>query len=150
MSVNQGVAVAEELNTFDEHDEPVAADAVLDFATAQELARIFQVLSDPTRVRLVALLAEGELCVHTITAALGMTQSAVSHQLRTMRDMRLVRTRRAGRHIFYTLDDAHVTTLFRQALAHLHCLPESDALHKLPTPVRRLPSINVHPLRIER
>ena len=91
----------------------------LDAPTAARLARVFQTLGDPTRIRIVSLLLEGEQCVHTITTALGMTQSAVSHQLRTMRDLRLVRVRKAGRHVFYALDDAHIAGLFRQTLAHI-------------------------------
>ena len=91
----------------------------LDAPTAARLARVFQTLGDPTRIRIISLLLEGEQCVHTITTALGMTQSAVSHQLRTMRDMRLVRARKAGRHVFYALDDAHIAGLFRQTLAHI-------------------------------
>ena len=76
--------------------------------TAGRLADLFKALSDPTRVRIVSLLAGAELCVCDLSAALGMSQSAVSHQLRTLRDMRLVRWRRDGRQIFYTLDDEHV------------------------------------------
>ncbi len=93
--------------------------AVLDLGTAAQLARVFQALSDPTRVRIIALLAGRELCVHTIVELLGMTQSAVSHQLRTMRDMRLVRSRKEGRHVYYTLDDAHIAELYDLGLAHI-------------------------------
>jgi DNA-binding transcriptional ArsR family regulator len=76
-------------------------------------------LSDPTRVRIISLLADGELCVCDLSAALDMSQSAVSHQLRTLRDLRLVRWRRQGRQIFYTLDDDHVSDLFRRGLDHV-------------------------------
>ncbi len=98
-----------------EHTLPAS---LVDGATAARLARVFQALSDPTRVRIISLLLEHELCVHTITEALGMQQSAVSHQLRTMRDMRLVRARKDGRHVYYTLDDRHIRDLFQQGLAH--------------------------------
>jgi DNA-binding transcriptional ArsR family regulator len=100
------------------HDEALPP-SLLDAPTAARLARVFQTLGDPTRMRIISLLLEGEQCVHTITTALGMTQSAVSHQLRTMRDLRLVRARKAGRHVFYALDDAHIADLFRQTLAHI-------------------------------
>jgi DNA-binding transcriptional ArsR family regulator len=90
-----------------------------DLTTAADLAQIFQVLSDPTRVRIIALLADRELCVHAIAATLEMNQSAISHQLRTMRVMQLVRSRKEGRHVYYRLDDQHITTLFKQGLAHV-------------------------------
>ena len=86
---------------------------------AARLAETFKALSDPTRLRMVSLLAGGELCVYDLAAVLGMGQSAVSHQLRTLRDLRLVRRRRAGRQIFYTLDDDHVADLFRRGLEHV-------------------------------
>jgi ArsR family transcriptional regulator, lead/cadmium/zinc/bismuth-responsive transcriptional repressor len=86
---------------------------------AARLAETFRALSDPTRVRILSLLLEGELCVCDLAAALDMSQSAISHQLRTLRDWRLVRRRRAGRLAFYTLDDEHVADLFQRALEHV-------------------------------
>lgn len=88
-------------------------------STAIQLAETFKALSDPTRVRIVSVLAGDELCVCDLAAALSMSQSAVSHQLRTLRDLRLVRWRREGRQIFYTLDDEHVADLFRRGLDHV-------------------------------
>jgi ArsR family transcriptional regulator len=87
--------------------------------TAVRLAETFRALSDPTRVRIVSLLANAELCVCDLAAALGMSQSAVSHQLRTLRDLHLVRRHRDGRQIFYTLDDEHVADLYRRGLDHV-------------------------------
>ncbi len=92
---------------------------LVDDPTAVSLAETFKALSDPTRVRIVSLLAEAELCVCDLSGALGMSQSAVSHQLRTLRDLRLVRWRREGRQIFYALDDEHVADLFRRGLDHV-------------------------------
>lgn len=92
---------------------------LVDALTAGRLADMFKALSDPTRVRIVSLLAGAELCVCDLSAVLQMSQSAVSHQLRTLRDMRLVRRRRDGRQIFYTLDDEHVADLFRRGLDHV-------------------------------
>jgi ArsR family transcriptional regulator len=92
---------------------------LVDEPTAIDLAETFKALSDPTRVRIVSLLAGDELCVCDLAAALSMSQSAVSHQLRTLRDLRLVRWRREGRQIFYTLDDQHVADLFRRGLDHV-------------------------------
>ena len=92
---------------------------VLEDATAVRLAETFKALSDPSRVRIVSLLAKAELCVCDLAAALDMSQSAVSHQLRTLRDLHLVRWRREGRQIFYALDDEHVTDLFQRGLDHV-------------------------------
>jgi DNA-binding transcriptional ArsR family regulator len=97
----------------------VALPNLVDESTAGRLADTFKALSDPTRLRIVSLLAGAELCVCDLAAALGMSQSAVSHQLRTLRDMRLVRWRRDGRQILYTLDDEHVADLFRRGLDHV-------------------------------
>jgi ArsR family transcriptional regulator len=92
---------------------------LVDDATAARLAETFKALSDPTRVRAVSLLAQAELCVCDLAAALGISQSAMSHQLRTLRDLRLVRRRREGRQVFYTLDDHHVADLFQRGLEHV-------------------------------
>jgi DNA-binding transcriptional ArsR family regulator len=106
--------------TYIHHDRVQAAlPNLVDGSTAGRLADTFKALSDPTRVRIVSLLAGAELCVCDLSAVLGMSQSAVSHQLRTLRDMRLVRWRRDGRQIFYTLDDEHVGDLFRRGLDHV-------------------------------
>ena len=86
---------------------------------AQRLASVFKSLSDPTRLRIISLLAEREFCVTDLAAALGIEQSTLSHQLRDMRAQRLVTFRREGRHVFYQLDDPHVRSLFEQGLAHL-------------------------------
>lgn len=91
----------------------------LDGSTAARLAETFRALSDPTRVRIVSLLAGAELCVCDLATALDMSQSAVSHQLRTLRDLSLVRRRRDGRHAFYSLDDEHVADLYRRSLEHV-------------------------------
>lgn len=82
------------------------------------LAGLFGALGDPTRLRIVAALAAAELCVCDLAAAIGLSESAVSHQLRHLRALRLVRTRRDGRRVFYALDDAHVLTIFAQAREH--------------------------------
>ena len=86
---------------------------------AQALADTFRVLGDPTRIRLIAAMAVAERCVGDLAALVGMSESAVSHQLRMLRAARIVRTRRAGRQIFYTLDDGHVLALFQQGLNHV-------------------------------
>jgi DNA-binding transcriptional ArsR family regulator len=83
------------------------------------LAETFRALGDPTRVRILDALSETELCVCDIAALLGLGESAVSHQLRVLRSLRLVRARREGRMVFYTLDDEHITRLFAQGLKHV-------------------------------
>ncbi|HJO33452.1 MAG: metalloregulator ArsR/SmtB family transcription factor [Anaerolineales bacterium] len=92
---------------------------LLDGLTATRLSAVFKALSDPTRLRIVSLLAHHELCVCDVAAALGMTQSAVSHQLRLMREMRLVRKRPDGRMMYYSLDDEHVHDLYDRGLLHV-------------------------------
>ena len=83
------------------------------------LAETFNALSDPTRVRLVAALSHRELCVADLAAILGLTGSAVSHQLRLLRGQRLVKYRKDGKQIFYTLDDDHIRNLFHEGLRHV-------------------------------
>ena len=92
---------------------------MVDRPTAADLARTFKALSDPTRVRILSALMGCELCVHELAAALRMTHSAISHQLGTLREMRLVKSRKEGRHVFYTLDDEHIHGLFRLGLEHV-------------------------------
>ncbi|MBN1655670.1 MAG: helix-turn-helix transcriptional regulator [Deltaproteobacteria bacterium] len=90
-----------------------------DLETAGRLAELFSALADATRVRIISLIAEREICVHELCAMLGMTQSAISHQLRVLRDRRIVRYRKQGRHVYYQLDDEHISELFRGALDHI-------------------------------
>ena len=91
----------------------------IDETTAEELALTFKALADPTRVRIIAALIEGELCVHELAEGLDMTHSAISHQLGTLRDMRIVRFTKRGRHVYYALDDDHIYDLFQQGLEHI-------------------------------
>jgi len=92
---------------------------LIDDSTAERLADTFKALSDPTRVRIISALLHDELCVYELADAVGASQSAVSHQLRVLREMRLVRFRKEGRHVYYTLDDNHIDGLFRQGLEHV-------------------------------
>ena len=84
-----------------------------------DLAETFRTLGDATRVRILDALSHGELCVCDLAALVGMSESAVSHQLRLLRNLRLVRHRREGRMVFYALDDRHIISLFRQGLRHV-------------------------------
>jgi len=95
--------------------------------TVQGLADTFRVLGDPTRVRILDALGAGELCVCDIAGLVGLSESAVSHQLRLLRGMRLVRPRRAGRLVYYAIDDRHIMELLRQALTHIEEHPGGGA-----------------------
>ena len=92
---------------------------VLKEHTFTHLADLFSALSDPTRLRIISVLLEGELNVGDIASQLGMTESAVSHQLRGLRQLQLVRSRRDGRQVYYALDDDHVARLYRLGLDHV-------------------------------
>jgi ArsR family transcriptional regulator, lead/cadmium/zinc/bismuth-responsive transcriptional repressor len=87
--------------------------------TSTHLADLFSALSDPTRLRIISVLLEGEMNVGEIATQLAMTESAVSHQLRGLRQMRLVRARKNGRQVYYALDDDHVAKLYRMGLDHV-------------------------------
>jgi len=85
----------------------------------QKLAATFKVLGDPTRIKIINILANKELCVCDISELLDMTQSAISHQLRKLRDLNLVKYRKEGRVVYYSLDDHHILQLFNQGLEHV-------------------------------
>lgn len=87
--------------------------------TIINLSETFKVLGDPTRIKILHALANGELCVCDIAAALAMGQSAISHQLRILRSARLVKYRKEGKSAFYSLDDDHVLLLMQQGLEHI-------------------------------
>ena len=86
---------------------------------AERIARTFYALADPTRVRILSVLNERETCVGDLATTLGMTLSAISHQLRLLRDLRIVRARRDGKHVYYALDDEHIHDLFERGLEHV-------------------------------
>ena len=87
-------------------------DFFLDEDELIEMAELFKMFGDSTRIKILSLLFEGEKCVQEITEASGSSQSAVSHQLRLLKQARLVRSRRSGKQIFYTLADDHVKTIW--------------------------------------
>ena len=84
-----------------------------------QLADIFAALGDPTRLRIVSALAQDELCVCELSGILEISPSNCSHQLRLLRALRLVRSRRQGKHVYYTADDEHVIRLVQQGLDHV-------------------------------
>lgn len=85
----------------------------------QELADLFKVLGDPTRIRIVQQLLNKEMCVTDIAEAMGMGQSAISHQLRVLRQARLVVFRKKGKTVYYSLNDEHVVMLLSQGIEHV-------------------------------
>ena len=97
-------------------------------ADVATLAETFKTLGDPTRLRIVAALAEEELCVCDIATLLGVSQSAVSHSLRALRQLRLVRYRKTGKIAYYTLDDEHIGLLLREGIRHVREAENSEPL----------------------
>lgn len=93
--------------------------SVISIDKAQRMAEFFAVLSDPNRWRILSALATEELRVRDLAMAVGMTESAVSHQLRILRTSRLVKYRKQGRNVFYSLKDHHIVNLYRDVSEHL-------------------------------
>ncbi len=85
----------------------------------QDLAEFFKVFGDATRLKILYVLLSSEMCVYDISAVLGMSQSAISHQLRVLKQMDLVKNRRDGKTVFYSLADAHIVTILSQGLDHI-------------------------------
>ena len=85
----------------------------------QDLAEFFKVFGDATRLKILYVLLCSEMCVYDIAAVLGMSQSAISHQLRVLKQLDLVKHRREGKTIFYSLADAHIVTILSQGLDHI-------------------------------
>ena len=92
---------------------------VMRASDVETIAETFRMLGDPTRVRILDALGEGELCVGDIARVVGLSESAVSHQLRLLRTLRLVRARREGRQAYYAVDDHHILELLHQARTHV-------------------------------
>lgn len=90
-----------------------------DKETLEQIAELFKGFADPTRVRILALLQQRELCVTEIAEAVELTQSAVSHQLRLLKQMHLIKFRREGKNIWYSLADDHVKTILQMGLEHV-------------------------------
>lgn len=104
---------------FDRNRVQNASEDLLADPVAARMSATFKALADPTRLRIISALLHTELCVGDLAACLEMTISAVSHQLRLLRDLRVVRYRREGKHVYYALDDDHIRELFRQGLDHV-------------------------------
>ncbi len=90
-----------------------------DKETLEQIADLFKGFADPTRVRILSLLQERELCVTEIAEAVQISQSAISHQLRILKQMHLIKFRREGKNIWYSLADDHVRTILQMGLEHV-------------------------------
>jgi len=112
--------MAEELSVL--HPDVVARvqDKMKAEETLYDLAELFKVFGDTTRIKILSALFESEMCVGDIAVALGMTQSAISHQLRVLKQAKLVRYRKEGKVVYYALDDDHVKQIFYQGLNHVN------------------------------
>ena len=91
---------------------------------AEQIAELFKAFGDPTRVQILSALADGERCVTHIVETMDISQSAVSHQLRTLKQMHLVKARRDGKNMLYSLDDDHVHTILQMGLEHVSHVKE--------------------------
>jgi DNA-binding transcriptional ArsR family regulator len=94
-------------------------ESIYDEETINRLAQTFKALADPTRLRIIYVLSKQPLCVCDIANLLDMTQSAISHHLRLLRNLRLVKFKKEGKMVIYSLDDDHVLQLFKQGMDHV-------------------------------
>lgn len=108
-------------NCIDVHDEIVkeVKNTMPEEEMLYDLAELFKVFGDTTRVKILYALFANEMCVCDIANLLGMTHSAISHQLRVLKQARLVKFRREGKTVFYSLDDSHVSQIFECGLSHI-------------------------------
>lgn len=121
--------MAKEVCEHLEHEARAAA-AKANMPSAEALekaANIFRVLGEPSRMKIVCSLLEGELCVCKIVETVGSAQSAVSHQLRVLKDNGIVRSRRDGQNVVYSVADEHVFRILQTGLAHANCCSEVEA-----------------------
>lgn len=117
--------MAEETNLNDAylhvHDQVVAQvrETLPPEQTLSDLAELFKIFGDATRIRILLVLFQSEVCVYDLAKLLNMTQSAISHQLRLLKQARLVKSRREGKIVFYSLADSHVRTMLDQGMEHI-------------------------------
>ena len=111
----------ERCDTLEIHDDllRIVNEKLPDEESLYDLAELFKIFGDSTRIRILFVLFEAEVCVCDLAAALNMTDSAVSHQLNILKRNKLVKSRRAGKSVFYSLADSHVRTIISQGMEHL-------------------------------
>ena len=115
MKITENIEVCDCVHTH----KNIKKRAISDDNTLYALADLFKVFGDPTRIRILYALSAQELCVFDIASVLDMTQSAISHQLRILKQMKLVKFRREGKTVYYSLADSHVETILNQGLDHV-------------------------------
>jgi len=93
---------------------------ILDEHTAAHVAELFRALSDTRRVRILSAILEREVNISALAEMIGLTESAVSHHMRSLRMLRLVKSRRDGKEVYYSMDDPHLIALFQQGIRHVH------------------------------
>lgn len=108
-----------EVGAVDENTLTQITESLLEDELVTRLSETFKALSDPTRLKIIYVLFENSLCVCDIAQVLDMTQSAISHHLRILRNLKLVKFKKEGKLVFYSLDDDHVVELFKQGLDHV-------------------------------
>jgi len=111
--------MSENMEVFQPEQVAAAQESLPPQRDLEALGEFFKVFGDPTRLKILYALGSGELCVFDLAASTGASVSSVSHHLATLRLMRLVKGRREGRVIYYSLDDGHVNTILRDALTHI-------------------------------
>lgn len=104
---------------FSESEIQIASEVLNEEERVEYLAELFRSLADPTRIKILSLLLESEMNVVSLAEAVGISEPGVSHHLRGLRQMRIVRGRRQGREVYYTLDDDHVAALLRLGWEHI-------------------------------
>lgn len=110
-----------------EHEKAIlrAKEGILSLSDTQKIGEIFRVLADPTRLRIVLALLHGEMCVYHLAEVCDGTHSAISHQLRVLRDNKIVKAKRYGKNVEYSLADEHVYEIVTLAVKHLACDEEA-------------------------
>lgn len=116
---NSTIGICEKGHLIASEKIKVLQEQILDKEKAQTMAEFFSLLGDPNRLRILSLLAKQQLCVCDLAAALNMSQSAVSHQLRTLKAIRVVGYEKKGRNVYYRLLDRHVIDLYYSVVEHL-------------------------------
>lgn len=114
----QEVECCETVHTHDDIISKVRTN-MADEQNLRDLADLFKMFGDATRVRILCVLLQSEMCVCDLAEILGMSQSAISHQLRVLKQAKLVKNRREGKTVFYSLDDNHIGTIINQGLEHI-------------------------------
>ena len=119
MSNTESIPLCQPKHPVVNNSADVLREKSLDIVKAQQMAEFFRLLGDSNRLRILSLLAQQELCVCDLASTLDMSESAVSHQLRTLRSLRLVSYQKQGRRVYYRLLDHHVLDLYRSVAEHL-------------------------------